>query len=206
MTNRSIGPALSLSWPLHAPMTFPRFLILGFRVFWSPMLRVPCPFGLPISDLSMRWFWPYPLLAMPFVPCDLPLYDRIHTSYRGFRLFNAKMQLPSGLSISWILILRYADSWPHDGASSLSRFWIARNYCPWDSRFPDSRFFDWRLFSFWDLSRSPRSLPLMPSRWTVLITSRCFTTSNVPDASSSRLSECRTLMCRFDFPIGNSPR
>jgi hypothetical protein len=39
-------------------------------------------------------------------PYDLPLYDRSHTTYRGFGVSNADKHLPTGLRIPQIPILQ----------------------------------------------------------------------------------------------------
>jgi hypothetical protein len=57
----------------------------------------------PIHQYGPLWVSP-PRLDL-LGPYDLPLYDRSHTTYRGFRVSNADKHFPTGLPIPQILIL-----------------------------------------------------------------------------------------------------
>jgi hypothetical protein len=125
--------------------------------------------------------------------------------YRDFGVSNAEMHLFSGLPISRILILCYADSWPprwrFPFLVGISNFAIpnCKDFLSTGfsiSQLPKCR---WTTFSFRNPPECSDLLHASSSRWTVLIVSHDFVTSDAPKVLSSSLTKYRTPMHLLNY-------
>jgi hypothetical protein len=161
-----------------------------------------------------------------------PSYALVHatSSYKttalyplsGFQTFKCRNALalrirdPSNLDmlqlplVPWARLLAHMTTISQDGILVSYHGFGHRNvekHKPLVHGIPDISIHDFLMWlSYRDLSWRPQSLPCFPSRWTVLIASHNFLTSNAPGASSSGLAKCRNLMLQNTDDTPSLPR